>query len=193
MAIGPQLETRPRYPPMTTLETFPFPRPTEDQRELIAVASRRLVERRDGWLNPPGISEADLAKRTLTNLYNERPQWLLDVHRHLDEAVLAAYGWAVDLQDDALLARLLALNLSREPASMPPHDGCLVQVTGRSARRSEPLHFLDAGARPARGGVSSLSRDVEPAPARRSGLSDGAHRVVRGEPLRASPTSGRAP
>ena len=80
------------------------------------MASRRLVERRDGWLNPPGISEADLAKRTLTNLYNERPQWLPDVHRHLDEAVLAAYGWAVDLQDEALLARLLALNLSREPA-----------------------------------------------------------------------------
>jgi len=101
---------------MTVLETFPFPRPTEDQREVIAAASRRLVERRDGWLNPPGLSAADLTKRTLTNLYNERPQWLLDVHRHLDEAVLAAYGWDVDLQNDALLARLLELNLSREPA-----------------------------------------------------------------------------
>jgi hypothetical protein len=51
----------------------------------------------------------------LTNLYNERPQWLLDVHRHLDEAVLAAYGWPVDLPHDQLLSQLLALNLSREP------------------------------------------------------------------------------
>ena len=115
LAIGPQLETRPRYPPMTTLESFPFPRPTEDQREVIAVAAVRLVKRRDGWLNPPGVSEADLAKRTLTNLYNECPQWLLDVHRHLDEAVLAAYGWPVDLPHDQLLSQLLALNLSREP------------------------------------------------------------------------------
>jgi hypothetical protein len=82
---------------------------------VIAVAAVRLVKRRDGWLNPPGVSEADLAKRTLTNLYNERPQWLLDVHRHLDEAVLAAYGWPVDLPHDQLLAQLLALNLSREP------------------------------------------------------------------------------
>lgn len=36
---------------------------------------------------------AKLAKRTLTNLYNERPAWLDHAHRKLDAAVFAAYGW----------------------------------------------------------------------------------------------------
>jgi type II restriction/modification system DNA methylase subunit YeeA len=54
-----------------------------------------------------------LAKRTLTNLYNERPTWLDLAHKRLDEAVFAAYGWPVDLSDDDLLSRLLALNLER--------------------------------------------------------------------------------
>ncbi|HEY3243256.1 MAG TPA: hypothetical protein VGM03_07885 [Phycisphaerae bacterium] len=42
-----------------------------------------------------------LKKRTLTNLYNERPTWLRLAHEKLDRAVLAAYtatdpsgGWS---------------------------------------------------------------------------------------------------
>lgn len=35
--------------------------------------------------------DAKLKKRTLTNLYNERPGWLKIAHRKLDEGVLAAY------------------------------------------------------------------------------------------------------
>ena len=54
-----------------------------------------------------------LAKRTLTNLYNERPPWLADAHRTLDEAVSAAYGWPADLTDEQILEKLLALNLER--------------------------------------------------------------------------------
>ncbi len=57
-----------------------------------------------------------LKRRTLTNLYNERPTWLDLAHRRLDEAVFAAYGWPVDLSDDELLANLLELNLSRAAA-----------------------------------------------------------------------------
>jgi hypothetical protein len=34
-------------------------------------------------------------------------------HGKLDEAVLAAYGWPVDLGDEEILERLLALNLER--------------------------------------------------------------------------------
>jgi SAM-dependent methyltransferase len=52
-----------------------------------------------------------LKKRTLTNLYNERPTWLDLAHRRLDEAVFAAYGWDAGMSDDELLAALLALNL----------------------------------------------------------------------------------
>jgi hypothetical protein len=58
----------------------------------------------------------ELAKRTLTNLYNQRPTWLANVHRRLDEAVFDAYGWPADLTDDEILAKLLELNLAREPA-----------------------------------------------------------------------------
>jgi hypothetical protein len=60
-----------------------------------------------------------LKKRTLTNLYNERPAWLANAHRALDEAVAAAYGWPADLSDDELLARLLELNLSRAGTAAP--------------------------------------------------------------------------
>ena len=66
------------------------------------------------WLNPPEWVEwvdepvpgypkrpvprdeaaaKELKKRTLTNLYNARPQWLADAHAALDAAVAAAYGW----------------------------------------------------------------------------------------------------
>jgi hypothetical protein len=111
-----EVESGFRYTPTTCFETFPFPRPTAEQREAIAAAARRLVELRDGWLNPPGLEPDELAKRTLTNLYNERPTWLVHVHATLDRAVLASYGWPADLPDDEIVARLLALNLEREPA-----------------------------------------------------------------------------
>jgi hypothetical protein len=56
---------------------------------------------------------AKLKKRTLTNLYNERPAWLDFAHKKLDAAVAAAYGWPTDLSDEQILERLLALNLER--------------------------------------------------------------------------------
>ena len=107
----------PRYTPSTTFETFPFPRPTEAQRQAIAEAARDLDAKRSAWLNPPGASEADLRQRTLTNLYNERPAWLRLAHQRLDEAVFAAYGWSPSLSDDEMLERLLRLNLERAAQS----------------------------------------------------------------------------
>jgi len=59
---------------------------------------------------------AELKKRTLTALYNERPAWLDHAHRKLDAAVAAAYGWPADLSDAQILERLLALNLQRAAA-----------------------------------------------------------------------------
>ena len=72
-----------------------------------------LVAKRDAWLKPEGADEAVLRKRTLTNLYNERPAWLDLAHHKLDRTVLDAYGWPHDLPDDELLARLLRLNQER--------------------------------------------------------------------------------
>jgi hypothetical protein len=52
----------------------------------------------------------ELAKRTLTNLYNQRPTWLEQAHAALDAAVFATYGWPSTLTDEEILARLLDLN-----------------------------------------------------------------------------------
>jgi hypothetical protein len=116
LALGTQLETRPRYTPTTCFETFPFPPATDQQRAAIAEASCELDRLRRGWLDPEGWSEVRKRARTLTNLYNERPRWLIDAHARLDGTVLAAYGWPFELGDDAIQARLLAVNLEREPA-----------------------------------------------------------------------------
>ncbi len=119
LRLGTSLEDRPRYTPTTTFETFPFPwppgqEPLDDPRvEAIAAAARELVRLRDAWLNPPGASETELKKRTLTNLYNARPTWLDNAHKALDAAVFAAYGWPHDLADEEILERLLTLNLAR--------------------------------------------------------------------------------
>jgi len=114
-ALGPT----PRYTPTTSFETYPLPwppgqEPPDDHRvQAIAAAAQELNQLRENWLNPPGASEGELKKRTLTNLYNQRPTWLQHAHRKLDTAVFAAYGWPPDLTDEDILARLLALNLER--------------------------------------------------------------------------------
>jgi type II restriction/modification system DNA methylase subunit YeeA len=103
----------------------------------IAEAARRLNELREAWLSAPDLVErvpevvpgfpdrivpvspkaaAILKKRTLTNLYNERPAWLDNAHRELDAAVAAAYGWPADIGEEDALARLLELNRERAAA-----------------------------------------------------------------------------
>lgn len=109
----------PRYTPTSTFATYPFPwlpgeEPAEDARvQAVAEAAKRLDELRRNWLNPEGASEAELKKRTLTNLYNARPTWLANAHDRLDAAVYAAYGWSLDVPDEEILKNLLALNLEQ--------------------------------------------------------------------------------
>jgi hypothetical protein len=140
------------YNPKECFETFPFPEPTNGQREVITEAARTLDELRTRWLNPPEwtreevhefpgsadgpwaryVQDADargfgvvryprlvprdeqaaveLSRRTLTNLYNQRPAWLTLAHQRLDDAVFSAYGWESSLSDEDILERLLQLN-----------------------------------------------------------------------------------
>jgi hypothetical protein len=119
LSLGSTLEDRPSYNSSTTFETFPFPwAPGKESQDnplvqAIAQAASELVTKRDAWLNPTDAKPETLSKRTLTNLYNERPSWLVDAHRALDEAVFAAYGWPPTLTDAEVLERLLALNHER--------------------------------------------------------------------------------
>ena len=133
----------PEYIHTETFETFPFPdgmtphvdpKGFSDEATTIATTAQRLNELRENWLNPPDLmrrvpevvpgypdrilpvddkAAAILKKRTLTNLYNERPTWLANAHRDLDAAVAAAYGWPADLTDDQILERLFKLNQER--------------------------------------------------------------------------------
>jgi hypothetical protein len=88
----------PRYTSTTTFETYLFPwpsgkEPANDPRvEAIVEAVRELDRLRRNWLNPEGAAEADLKKRTLTNLYNARPTWLNSSHERLDKAVFPPTG-----------------------------------------------------------------------------------------------------
>lgn len=98
---------------------------------------------RENWLNPPDLVQrvpevvpgypdrllpidekaaAILKTRTLTNLYNQRPAWLVHAHKALDAAVAEAYGWGAwwvgthptgEPAEDEILARLFALNQAR--------------------------------------------------------------------------------
>ncbi len=104
----------------------------------IAAAAADLNARREAWLNPPDLVRREpevvpgypdrllpvdeaaakvLKTRTLTNLYNARPAWLAGLHDRLDAAVAAAYGWEeawdAGMEDEAILAALLALNRAR--------------------------------------------------------------------------------
>jgi len=110
-----------------------------EKAKAIATAARELFKLRDHYLNPPEWTDwlitpeedaagfpkrsvpkpshaAQLKKRTLTNLYNQRPQWLSLAHEALDKAVATAYGWNdydAEWTDEVILRRLLALNQQR--------------------------------------------------------------------------------
>jgi type II restriction/modification system DNA methylase subunit YeeA len=109
----------------------------DPRAKAIAAAASKLNELRENWLNPPDLVQRVpevvpgypdrilpvddkaaevLKKRTLTNLYNDRPTWLDNAHRDLDAAVAAAYGWPADLSDEQILERLFALNQQRAAA-----------------------------------------------------------------------------
>ena len=122
--LGAQLGKRPRYRIGVTFNTFPFPWPLDTaesdltlgqlaHRDRIAAAAKALDDRREHWLNPPGVNPILLQERTITELYNDRPRWLEPLHRDLDAAVAEAYGWPADISRDDILAGLLALNLER--------------------------------------------------------------------------------
>ena len=141
----------------------------------IAIAAKRLNDLREAWLNPPewtrrvpevvplgmatspypdriepkpGLSEADLKalqKRTLTNLYNQRPAWLHAAHEALDAAVATAYNWPdynPAMTDDEILQRLLALNLAR--AEVKPVPDTALGLAGKLKKPGQQAVTVEA-------------------------------------------------
>ena len=129
----------------------------------IAKAAKRLDELRNAWLYPPDLIDVvpevvsgypdrilpkdekaveELKKRTLTNLYNARPQWLADAHRDLDAAVAVAYGWPADISEEDALAKLLQLNLARTSANNTAAVGDEAETNGSSVAGFKSLQSL---------------------------------------------------
>ena len=130
LANGGTLEDRPRYNKDVCFDTFPFPSIPEAQEVAIGAIAEELDAHRKRVL-------AEHPHLTLTGLYNVLEKLragtdptalssedrrifddglvliLKELHDSLDAAVADAYGWAADLSDNDILARLVALNKQR--------------------------------------------------------------------------------
>ncbi len=69
----------------------------EDDFADVPEGARPLI--RHSAIMARAAKDKNLKKRTLTNLYNERPTWLKLAHEKLDRAVLSAYA-SVDPEGD---------------------------------------------------------------------------------------------
>lgn len=117
----------PRYNKSKCFDTFPFPAPTDAQREKICELGEALdAHRKRQQATHPGL--------TITGMYNVLEKLrssaalspkekkihdeglvsvLKKIHDDLDAAVFEAYGWPVTLSDEEILERLVALNHER--------------------------------------------------------------------------------
>ena len=152
MGLGNDL----RWRNVTCFEPFPFPAWTETQRERLRNLGEQLNAHRKA-------RQALHPELTLTDMYNvlqklrdpaqpalnpkERrihDQGLVSVlrqiHDDIDVAVADAYGWPADLDDDALLERLVALNAERAAEEAAGHICWLRPEYQDPARRNaDPL------------------------------------------------------
>ncbi|MFA8387524.1 MAG: class I SAM-dependent DNA methyltransferase [Pelagibaca sp.] len=117
----------PRYNKSRCFDPFPFPDLTDDKRTRLRALGEELDAHRKR-------QQAANPKLTLTQMYNvleklragetieskDREIYdqgligiLKDLHDQIDAAVAEAYGWPVDLSDEDILFRLVALNKTR--------------------------------------------------------------------------------
>ncbi len=108
MGASSSFETRLRYTPSTTFETFPWPQATPEQRTAIAAAANALFTHRATIVDHEPIGLTKLYNRVDDGAYTD----LAQLHKTLDEAVAAAYGWPkrISQNDSELVAKLGQLN-----------------------------------------------------------------------------------
>ena len=95
-----RLEMRYRYSKDIVYNNFPWPVPTAKQREKIEQTAQSILDARAKY---PDSSLADLYDPSLM------PYDLLEAHRANDRAVMAAYGFPVNLSEADCVARLFEL------------------------------------------------------------------------------------
>ncbi|PSB13794.1 class I SAM-dependent DNA methyltransferase, partial [filamentous cyanobacterium Phorm 46] len=127
LTAGGTLEDRPRYNNSVCFDPFPFPDPTDTQKQTI----RELGERLDSHRKRVQATHPEV---TITGMYNLLEKLrkgeplndkdkafnqkalvstLKQIHDELDRAVFAAYGWEPTLTDEQILENLVTLNAQR--------------------------------------------------------------------------------
>ena len=127
LAMGSRLEDRPCYTKTRCFDPFPFPHVNPRQYQTIRYWSERLdVHRKQVQTQNPDITITELynclekirSQKTLTAKEGNHPLKmatlrLQHIHNRIDAAVLSAYGWPPNLNDEEILDRLVRLNAER--------------------------------------------------------------------------------
>jgi hypothetical protein len=117
----------PVYDKTKCFDPFPFPTPTEDQKEQIrSIAEQLDAHRKQRQAQHPTLTITDmynvLEKLRSGEALSAKEQKtheqglvsiLLQLHTELDAAASAAYGWPANLPEEEILERLVALNKER--------------------------------------------------------------------------------
>ncbi len=96
IARSSTMRTDPRYTPSSAFDTFPWPQATNGQREQIGALARELLAMRSTLCVEHAIGLTMLYNRLDDGAFDQ----LLSLHRKLDLAVIAAYGWQPALLAD---------------------------------------------------------------------------------------------
>ena len=146
------------YAKTSSFDPFPFP-PDDDATDaaIAALAEEIDAMRREVVAAHPDLTltglynlrEQVMLNRPLTRLQEDRRQRgridiLMELHDRLDRAVATAYGWPGDLDDAAMVARLVALNVARRAEERRGHVRWLRPDWQRAAAgvAIPPLHLV---------------------------------------------------
>jgi hypothetical protein len=99
-AVCGRMKSDYRYSKNVVYNNFPWPAPTDQQREVIEKTARAILDARELY---PDSSLADL--------YNEltMPPELREAHRANDRAVMKAYGFSLKMTEADCVAALMKM------------------------------------------------------------------------------------
>ena len=116
LRLGSTLEDRPCYVPRTGFDTFPFPASTLSQKQAIGTAAAELDRLRTIWLNPQEASRGGTRPAHVDKPVQQAPDMVSRRPRSPRRGRRRRLRMADRYQRGRSPARLLELNLSRQPA-----------------------------------------------------------------------------